>query len=76
MPNLNLSVYLVITPGVLMLDYAGPAEGLRMARDMGAPLSLHTCGPLADVTTSLGTQLGGLAPLPAQLPLGSWAAWC
>jgi transcriptional regulator GlxA family with amidase domain len=71
MQNLNLSIYLVVTPGVLMLDYAGPAEALRMARDMGAPLTLHTCGPLADVHTSLGTQLGGLAPLPAQLPPNS-----
>jgi transcriptional regulator GlxA family with amidase domain len=68
---LNLSVYLVVTPGVLVLDYAGPAEALRMARDMGAPLTLHTCGPLADVPTSLGTQLGGLAPLPPSLPPNS-----
>ena len=43
MQDLNLSVYLVVTPGVLMLDYAGPAEALRMARDMGAALTLHTC---------------------------------
>jgi len=67
----NLSVYLVITPGVLMLDYAGPAEAMRMARDMGAPLTLHTCGPQADVPTSLGTQLGGLVPLPQTLPPNS-----
>lgn len=56
--GMPLSIYLVVTPGVLMLDYAGPAEALRMARDMGAPLVLHTCGPRRDVDTSLGTQLG------------------
>ncbi|MGV0959090.1 MAG: hypothetical protein ACOYB1_04565 [Limnohabitans sp.] len=56
MQNLNLSIYLVITPGVLMLDYAGPAEALRMARDMGAPLTLHTCEPCALVNSSLSTQ--------------------
>ena len=71
MQDLNLSVYLVVTPGVLMLDYAGPAEALRMARDMGAPLTLHACGPVADVSTSLGTQLGGLEALPLHLPPNS-----
>lgn len=71
MQALNLSVYLIVTPGVLLLDYAGPAEALRMARDMGASLTLHTCGPLANVPTSLGTQLGGLKPLPLSLPPNS-----
>jgi transcriptional regulator GlxA family with amidase domain len=71
MHALNLSVFLVVTPGVLMLDYAGPAEALRMARDMGAPLTLHTCGPRPDVRTSLDTQLARLKPLPQKLPLNS-----
>jgi transcriptional regulator GlxA family with amidase domain len=55
MQNLNLSVYLVVTPGVLMLDYAGPAETLRMAGDMGAPLLMHICGPFALVNSWLDT---------------------
>jgi transcriptional regulator GlxA family with amidase domain len=67
-PAQVLSIHLVVTPGVLLLDYAGPAEALRMARDMGAPFELHTCGPRALVHTSLGTQLGGIAPLPERLP--------
>ena len=66
--DLPLSIYLVLTPNVLMLDYAGPAEALRMARDMGAAMVLHTCGPQADITTSLDVALTGLAPLPATLP--------
>lgn len=66
-----LHVHFIVTPGVLMLDYAGPAEALRMARDMGAPFELHTCGPQALVNTSLGTQLGGLASLPERLPANS-----
>lgn len=65
------SLFLVVTPGVLLLDYAGPAEALRMARDMGAPIVLSTCGPRASVNTSLGTQLAGLEPLPKSLPLNS-----
>ncbi len=68
MEDLRLSVWLVLTPNVLMLDYAGPAEALRMARDMGAPLVLHSCGPRASITTSLGPGLTGLEPLPATLP--------
>ena len=68
MEDLKLSIYLVLTPNVLMLDYAGPAEALRMAADMGAPIVLHTCGPQAHISTSLGTSLSGLKPLPAQLP--------
>lgn len=66
-----LTVYLVVTPGVLLLDYAGPAEALRMARDMGAPLVLHTCGPHSEVNTSLDTHLAGLEPLPQPLPPNS-----
>jgi transcriptional regulator GlxA family with amidase domain len=67
----SLTVYFIVTPGVLLLDYAGPAEALRMARDMGAPLVLHTCGPHTEVNTSLGTQLAGLEVLPERLPPNS-----
>jgi transcriptional regulator GlxA family with amidase domain len=66
-----LTIYLVVTPGVLLLDYAGPAEALRMARDMGAPLVIHTCGPCSGVNTSLGTQLADIEPLPQRLPPNS-----
>ena len=67
----SLTVYFIVTPSVLLLDYAGPAEALRMARDMGAPLVLHTCGPRSEVNTSLGTQLAGLEALPERLPPNS-----
>ncbi len=66
-----LSVYLLLTPWVLMLDYAGPAEALRMACDMGAPMRLHICAPEKTLCTSLGTGLTGLAPLPQQVPRNS-----
>ncbi|MDZ7939223.1 MAG: DJ-1/PfpI family protein [Rhodoferax sp.] len=68
---MTLHVYLVLTPNVLMLDYAGPAEALRMARDMGAALTLTACGPQTEIPTSLGTGLTGLAPLPEKLPAQS-----
>jgi transcriptional regulator GlxA family with amidase domain len=66
-----LHVYLVLTPNVLMLDYAGPAEALRMAGDMGAALTLTACGPQAEIATSLGTGLTGITPLPPVLPANS-----
>ncbi len=71
MNDTALHLYLVLTPNVLMLDYAGPAEALRMARDMGAPIVLHTCGPQGSIATSLGTVLTGLEALPAILPARS-----
>jgi transcriptional regulator GlxA family with amidase domain len=68
---MSLHVYLVLTPNVLMLDYAGPAEALRMAGDMGAALTLTACGPQAEIATSLGTGLTGITPLPPVLPANS-----
>lgn len=65
---MTLSVWFVLTPNVLMLDYAGPAEALRMAGEMGADLAIHTCAPVAQLRTSLGVELAGLAALPACLP--------
>ena len=71
MEDLTLTVWMVLTPNVLMLDYAGPAEALRMARDMGAKLVLRSCGPQLSIPTSLGPGLIGLEPLPKTLPNNS-----
>lgn len=68
---MTLSVWFVLTPNVLMLDYAGPAEALRMAGEMGADVAVHTCAPVAQLRSSLGVELAGLAALPARLPPGS-----
>lgn len=65
------SIWFVLTPPVLLLDYAGPAEVLRMAVGSGAPFDLHHCGPEPVVPTSIGTSLQGIAPLPDELPPGS-----
>lgn len=64
-------VLFVLTPGALLLDYAGPAEALRMAAEMGADMEVVACGPSPVVEVSTGLELGGLAPLPAQLPAGA-----
>lgn len=57
-------IWIVATPNVMLLDLAGPAEALRLARRAGAPLELHLCGPLREVTSSVGLPVGGLEPLP------------
>ncbi len=69
--SMKTSVWFVLTPPVLMLDYAGPAETLRMAAESGAPFELHHCGPLPRAMTSVGIALDGLAPLPDKLPPNS-----
>ena len=51
---MTLSVWFVLTPNVLMLDYAGPAEAMRMAAEMGGDLAVHSCGPVPRLRTSLG----------------------
>ena len=75
----TLPVLFVLLPNTLMLDLAGPAEVLRIASALdaadlgaGAPrFALHYVGPLAEVTTSIGLPLAGIAPLPAVLPDGA-----
>jgi len=63
-------VFFVVTPNVLLLDLAGPAEAFRLAERAGAPLALHLAGPVPEVPTSLGLSLGGLEPLPEALAAG------
>lgn len=65
---MSLSVFFVLTPNVLLLDYAGPAEALRMAAEMGGDIQLTSCAPISPLPTSMGVSLDGLAPLPETLP--------
>ncbi|WP_046167981.1 GlxA family transcriptional regulator [Chromobacterium vaccinii] len=64
-------VYFVLSPNVLLLDLAGPADALRLAGLQGADFRLHYVGASEAVDTSLGLLLGGLAPLPDALPEGA-----
>ncbi|MDM0112994.1 helix-turn-helix domain-containing protein [Variovorax sp. J22R133] len=63
----------------LVLDWAGPAEALRIANQLllagGQPerFVLEFCSPRAASVTSVGVKLSGLAPLPADLAMGP--AW-
>jgi transcriptional regulator GlxA family with amidase domain len=68
-------VLFVLLPNTLMLDLAGPAEVLRIASqldDGSTPqFALAYVGPDAQVATSIGLPLAGIAPLPDVLPDGA-----
>lgn len=62
-------VWLVATPGVLLLDLAGMAEPLRLANKFadGKTFDLQMTGPSAAIQSSLPVQLAGLSELPGAL---------
>ncbi|OHX14670.1 GlxA family transcriptional regulator [Chromobacterium sphagni] len=64
-------IYFVLSPSLLLLDLAGPADAFRLAGQLGADFRLHYLGATAEVGTSLGLPLGGLEPLPEILPDGA-----
>lgn len=65
-----IKVFFVLLPGSLVLDWAGPAEALRMsnqqllAQNQPARFELHFVSPEASAPTSVGVTLSGLEPLP------------
>ncbi|MDB5959256.1 MAG: AraC family transcriptional regulator [Massilia sp.] len=72
-------VLFVVPHHVLMLDLAGPAEVLRVASQLNASeagqapprFALSYAGPAAQVCTSIGLPLQGIAPLPEALAEGT-----
>lgn len=66
-------VFVVVPPRALLLDIAGPVEVLRKANMEQAQLCFDVAyvGPAADVTSSVGLAVTGIAPLPAALPDGA-----
>ena len=73
-----IHVYFALLPGSLVLDWAGPAEALRVAnqtlRALGQPerFVAHFVSPTPESATSVGVALAGLAPLPDALPRPAW----
>ena len=61
-------IYFLVLPGTMLLDFAGTAESFRVAGDFGARFRLHYIAPGGAARSSLGLTLGGLEPLPDQLP--------
>ena len=73
-----IHVLFALLPGSLALDWAGPAEALRIANQAVAAQGLaerfvlRFCGPVADCTSSVGLKLCGLEPLPDELHSPTW----
>ena len=65
-----VNVYFVLLPNSLILDWAGPAEALRMAnqaliaKGQSPRFVLHFVSPMSSAPSSVGVVLGGLQPLP------------
>ncbi|MFN0183249.1 MAG: GlxA family transcriptional regulator [Aquabacterium sp.] len=74
-----LPVYFALPRGSLILDWAGPAEALRIASQemaergsSGGGFALHFVAPRPESESSVGALLAGLAPLPETLPEPAW----
>ncbi len=74
-PSPSTPVLLVITPGVLLLDFAAIAEPLRIANRIAErdgmsppPFGLQVVAPQGVTGTSMGIEITGASPLPMQLP--------
>lgn len=65
-----IDVFFVLLPDSLILDWAGPAEALRIANGalvahgQSARFALHFVSPLRGMQTSVGVALTGLQALP------------
>lgn len=66
----TVDVHFVLLDGSLILDWAGPAEALRIANQLwqgrGNPpaFELHFVGPSPRTVSSVGAAIADLAPLP------------
>ena len=77
-PATPIEVFFVLLPNTLALDWAGPAEALRIAnqvlvaKGLAPRFVLRFVGPCADQVSSVGLRLSGIEALPAVLPQPSW----
>lgn len=73
-----ITVAFVLLPGSLILDWAGPAEAMRIAnrclqaQGQAPRFVLRFLGPAPQAESSVGATLTGLEPLPASLPEPAW----
>ena len=73
-----IEVCFVLLPDTLIMDWAGPAEALRIANQklvqLGQPecFKLRFVGPRSEAATSVGLQVVGLEALPRKFPQEAW----
>jgi len=77
-PYTSIQVLFALLPDSLALDWAGPAEALRIANQallsQGKPARfvMRFVGPEPETISSVGLKLSGLEQLPATLPEPAW----
>ena len=77
-PAPPIRVVFALLPDSLLLDWAGPAEALRIANQLllavgrPAPFLLEFASPQPAAMTSVGVALSGLAPLPTRWADPAW----
>jgi transcriptional regulator GlxA family with amidase domain len=65
-----IKVHFLLLPDSLILDWAGPAEALRIAnqalcaRQMPHAFELHFVSPLSETISSVGARISALEPMP------------
>lgn len=65
-------VVFALLPRVVLLDLAGPADAFRNAnKKVPESYRLRFVAPTVSLPSSVGLELAGLEPLPAELPEGS-----
>ncbi|WP_456268646.1 helix-turn-helix domain-containing protein [Kushneria sp. AK178] len=62
----SLDIGILMLPGQVPLDLAGPLQVLISAAQFDAPLNLHFFGPQSSLPWLGPLQLSGIAPLPSQ----------
>ena len=73
-----IEVFFVILPDSVILDWAGPAEAMRIAnqvlrgRGQRERFRLRFVGPQAQPRTSVGLPVAGVQPFPRQWPAAAW----
>ena len=81
-PPTVVDVHFVLLDDSLILDWAGPAEALRMAnqsllaKGRPAAFALHFTGPRAETVSSVGARVSHLAPLPDLSQPSARSGWC
>jgi transcriptional regulator GlxA family with amidase domain len=72
-PPIDVPVYVVTPPRVLLLDVAGPVEVLRKANLVqdSVRFQVRYVGPTRSVGSSIGLAVAGVAPLPDSLHAGA-----
>jgi transcriptional regulator GlxA family with amidase domain len=71
--TIEIPVFVVVPPRVLLLDVAGPIEVLRktnLEQDR-VRFDISYLGPVPEVHCSIGLRIAGISQLPQQLPDGA-----